>query len=239
MVHTSTNDLRKSAAEVDKWIRSLENWVNASLSTSRNENVEICYKRLVDAFKVYPDLYEGAKIKRKAAKADFKERRHRVKKALGESEVDEHSQTVILDDAIARFVTKQAAEQASRIAAVEEAAKIAAEEKIRLAIEEAAKKIAVERAMRVAAEEAAKSATEGAAPAVAARSLRKKMKILSSLPANILLQILMRIWALIELKPMSLLLRTMLLTLVGVGLMLLLLVVMFLALIELRIPKIK
>ena len=55
MVHTSINDLRKSAAEVDKWIKSLERWVDASLSTWRNEMVESCYERLVDAFKVYRD----------------------------------------------------------------------------------------------------------------------------------------------------------------------------------------
>ena len=168
MVYTSINDLRKSAAEVDKWIKSLERWLDASLSTRRNESVEDCYGRLVNAFKIYQDLYHNAKIRKdrgSAAKADFKDRWHRAKKVLNESDVDQHSQTVVIDDAIARFVAKQAAEQATRIAAVEEAAKVVAEERAARLATDAARvaEVAVEEAARVNMEVARESATEKAA----------------------------------------------------------------------------
>ena len=106
-------DLRGSVAKIDKWIKSLEEWLDAPWGTWRDKRVESCCGRLEDACRVYRGLYYGAKIKktkRRAAKADFKDRQLRAEKAFDVRYDDMQNQNIVMDDVIARVTAKQAAE---------------------------------------------------------------------------------------------------------------------------------
>ena len=124
--------------------------------------VEACNGDLEEAWEVYQELYCDAHFKkanRRAAVADYEDRKLRAEKALYWRHMDLQDQCMAADF---EEQDRAAAEEATRVAAEEEAARIATEEAARAAEEAAAEvaRVAAVEAARIAAAEAAEKAVE-------------------------------------------------------------------------------